>query len=123
MRKTLLLLLLTLFVFFAFPAPEAKAFDPVTISLLAPVAIKVFQVASPYIIRGLKNFVKGCVKVGKDMVDIFRLPFGMGEVLFMWPFGYFKSGVRNIILGGVAPAKLCIHTLLLPVLLFVNVNI
>lgn len=123
MKKTFLLLVLTLFVFFAFPAPEAKAFDPVTISLLAPIAMKAVQVASPYIIRGLVNFGKGCVKVGKDMVDFFRLPIGMGQVMFMWPFGYFKNGVRNIVLGGIAPAKLCLHTLLLPVLLFVNVNI
>ena len=123
MKKTFFLLVLTLFVFFAFPAPEAKAFDPVTISLLAPIAMKAVQVASPYIIRGLVNLGKGCVKVGKDMVDFFRLPLGMGQVMFMWPFGYFKSGVRNIVLGGIAPAKLCLHTVLLPVLLFINVNI
>ena len=123
MKKTFFLLILTLFVFFAFPAPEAKAFDPVTISLLAPIAMKAVQVASPYIIRGLVNFGKGCVKIGKDMVDFFRLPLGMGQVLFMWPFGYFKSGVRNLVLGGIAPFKLCIHAVILPVLLFVNINI
>ena len=123
MKKAFFLLILTLFVFFAFPAPEAKAFDPVTISLLAPIAMKAVQVASPYIIRGLVNFGKGCVKIGKDMVDFFRLPLGMGQVLFMWPFGYFKSGVRNLVLGGIAPFKLCIHTVILPVLLFVNINI
>ena len=85
--------------------------------------MKAVQVASPYIIRGLVNFGKGCVKIGKDMVDFFRLPLGMGQVLFMWPFGYFKSGVRNLVLGGIAPFKLCIHTVILPVLLFVNINI
>lgn len=123
MKKTFFLLVLTLFVFFAFPAPEAKAFEPVSMSLLAPLAIKAAQVAAPYVIRGLKNFAKGCVKVGKDMIDFFRLPIGLGEVMFMAPFGFFKSGVRNIVLGAVAPFKLCVHTLLLPVVLFVNVNI
>ncbi|OGV38644.1 MAG: hypothetical protein A2020_03730 [Lentisphaerae bacterium GWF2_45_14] len=124
MKKTLFLGVLTIFIFFAFPAPEAKAFDPVTISLLAPIAIKAAQIAAPYIIRGLKNFGKGCIKVGKDMIDFFRLPLGLGQVLFLAPFGYFNSGVRNLVLGGVAPLKLCIHTLILPLLLFgANINI
>jgi len=123
MKKTLSLLTLTLLIFFAFPAPEAKAFDPATMSMASGMAMNLFQKASPYLIRGLANFAKNCVKIGKDMVDIFRLPLGMGQVLFMAPFGYFKKGVRNLVLGGVAPFKLCLHTLLLPVVLFVNVNI
>ncbi|OGV38643.1 MAG: hypothetical protein A2020_03725 [Lentisphaerae bacterium GWF2_45_14] len=123
MKKTLFLLTLTLFIFCAFPAPEAKAFDPATMSMATGLAMTLFQKASPYLIRGLANFGKGCVKVGKDMVDIFRLPLGMGQVMFMTPFGYFNKGVRNLVLGGVAPFKLCVHTLLLPVVLFVNVNI
>jgi len=124
MKKIVFPGVIILFVFLMFPAPEAKAMDPVTLSLLAPVAIKAFQTASPYIIRGLTGFAKGCVKVGKDMVDFFRLPLGMGQIMFLFPFGYFKSGVRNLVLGGIAPFKLCIHTLILPVLLFgANINI
>jgi hypothetical protein len=123
MKKIILPVALLVAVFIAFPAPEAKAMDPVTIALLTPVAIKVAQTASPYVIRGLINAGKGMIKVGKDMIDIFRLPLGLFQATLLAPFGQFKSGCRNLFKGGIAPVKMTLHTLLLPVLLTgVNMN-
>lgn len=116
MRRVLALGILIAFAYLMFPAPEAKAMDPVTISLLAPIAISVAKAASPYIIRGLVNAGKGMLRVGKDMLDFFRLPLGMFQATFLAPW-YFRYGCRNIFLGSVAPFKMTYHMLLVPVLL------
>ncbi len=108
----------------AFSAPKAEAMDPVTIAILAPIALKVADAAKPYIIRGLLNAGKCMLKMGKDVLEIFYLPFGLMEMTFGAPFGFFKSGFVHLIKGGIAPCKLVVHTLLLPVMMFgVNVNI
>ena len=58
--------------------------------------------------------------MGKDVFQIFYLPYGLGYMCF----GSMKHGLVYVIKGGIAPAKLIVHTLLLPVMLFgVNINI
>lgn len=124
MKKFIIGLLLAAFVFFFFPAPEAKAFDPVTMGMAAQVAVVAYEKASPMIFRGLSNAAKDFVNIGVDMIDFFRLPLGMFQAGFLWPWGKFAPGAKNMLKGAIAPGKLVIHTLLLPVLLFgVNVNI
>lgn len=89
--------------------------EPVTIALLAPIAMKAAEKAQPYVLRGLKNGGSGMLTVGKDIIDIFRLPLGFLQGTLGMPFGYFKDGVKNVVLGSVAPFKMAFHTLLLPV--------
>ncbi|MCP3964854.1 MAG: hypothetical protein GY750_05560 [Lentisphaerae bacterium] len=114
-KKLLLLTILITLAFWIFPAPKAKGIDPVTIALLAPVALKVAETARPYIMKGLAGGVKGLIDCGKDVIDVFRLPLGLLQSTIGLPFGYLGSGVRNMVLGGVAPLKLAWHTLLLPI--------
>ena len=111
-------------VFFFFPAPEAKAFDPVTMGIAAQFAVMAIEKASPYVFRGLANAGRDCLYIGQDMIDFGRLPLGMFQAGFLWPFGYFSSGAKNILKGAIAPGKLMVHVLVLPIMLCgVNINI
>lgn len=124
MKKIIISATVIFLAFFVFPPQEAQAFEPVTMALLAPVAMDMAGKAAPIVMKGLKNAGKGCVMCGKDMIDIFRLPLGIGQTLFLWPFGYLSSGLKNIVVGAIAPFKLTVHILLLPVMLAgANVNI
>ena len=106
------------------PAPQAEAIDPVTIAILAPVALQVAKAAAPYIIRGLANGGKCLLKMGKDVLEILYLPLGIGQALFLGPWGGLRPGCVKMIKGCIAPGKLVLHTLLLPVMLVgVNINI
>ncbi len=106
------------------PAPQAEAIDPVTIAILAPVALQVAKAAAPYVIRGLVNGGKCLLKMGKDVLEILYLPLGMGQALFLGPWGGLRPGCVKMIKGCIAPGKLVLHTLLLPVMLVgVNINI
>lgn len=116
-KKTLILLILICLVFIFFPTPKVQGMDPVTIALLAPVAIKVAKIASPYVLRGLLGGAKHLVLMGKDMLGMMRFPLGFAQVTFLAPFGQLKSGVKNLLLGAIAPIKLMVHTLMLPVAL------
>ncbi len=112
-RRTLLIFLVGLFAYLVFPQPEAKAMDPVTIAILTPIAIQVAREASPYIIRGFANAAKGFVAMGKDMIDVFRLPLGFFQTTFLCPW-YLKDGIYNLFHGGIAPLKLGFHAACLP---------
>ncbi len=117
MKKPLILLILICMAFIFFPAPKAQAMDPVTIALLAPIAIKAAEIASPYVLRGLLGGAKHMVLIGKDMLGMLRFPLGFAQVTFLAPFGQLKNGIKNLILGSIAPIKLMIHTLMFPVAL------
>ena len=52
------------------PMHQAKAIDPITIAILAPVALQLANAARPYVIRGLVNLGKGLLRVGKDMLEL-----------------------------------------------------
>lgn len=100
---------------FAMPQ-KAKAIDPVTMAILAPVALKVADAARPYVIRSLIGTGKGVFQIGKSALEILYLPLGIGEVIFGLPFKKVRSGVKHVIRGGViAPAKVLVNVLLLPV--------
>jgi hypothetical protein len=115
MRKALVLIILIGLAFMFFPAPQAKAMDPITIALLTPVAIAAAQKAQPYLVRGLQGGLKGFKDMGMDLIDVFRLPLGVLQATLGAPFGFFKDGLRNVVLGVVAPFKLAFHTVMLPV--------
>ena len=103
-------------IFAPFFIPEAKAIDPVTMMILAPVAIKAADMARPYIVKSIIGTGQGLLKIGKDVLHMFYLPYGLLEMTVGAPFNKFHSGVIHVIRGGaVAPIRLFLHTLLLPV--------
>jgi hypothetical protein len=116
-KKVILLTLLICLAFGFFSSPKAQAIDPVTIALLAPVALAVAEKAKPYVIKGVQNGIQGLIIMGKDVIDIFRLPLGMLQATFGIPFGGFSPGVKNLVLGGVAPFKLGFHAAIFPLML------
>ena len=117
MAKKSLLILLTLALLAPCAAPEARAMDPVTIAILAPIAIKGAKVAAPYVVRG---FICGCKHLGKmgiDLAKILNLPLGLCQMTLGAPFGYFKYGAQNCWLGVQSPFKLAWDALMLPIAL------
>ena len=106
------------------PLHQAKAIDPVTIAILAPVALQLANAARPYIVRGLVNLGKGVVRMGKDVIELVFLPYGILKMTFGAPFGGFRSGLVYTIRGGIAIGKLVFHVLILPLTIFgINFNV
>ena len=93
---------------------EAQAFDPVIASTLAPVATKAFKEMHPYMVKGLSSGGRHMVSMGKDVFEIFLLPWGVVQATVGLPFGGFGSGVKNMVQGGVAPFKFAFKAVLLP---------
>ena len=94
--------------------PEAQAMDPVTIAILTPIAIKGAQIAAPYVITGMRSGAAHTLSMGRDLIDIFRLPVGMLQSSVGIPFSQFSTGIRNIGRGTIAPFRLTVKLLLLP---------
>jgi hypothetical protein len=117
-KKFLLLTIILSMTFMLCPFQKAKAIDPVTIAILAPIALKAAQVASPYVLKGLKNFGKGLLLCGKDLIEVLRLPLGCIQSTLGLPFGALPSGIRNMVLGTIAPFKLGFHVMMLPLNIF-----
>ena len=124
MKRFVKILLLVLVTAILFPAPKAEAIDPVTIAILAPIALKVADKAKPYLIRALLNTGRCLLKMGKDTFQILYLPYGMLKMTVGAPFGGFRSGFIYTIKGAIVPGKLVIHTLLLPAMMIgLDINI
>ena len=94
--------------------PRAEAMDPVTIAILAPLAVKAAQVAAPYVVRGIKCGALQMKKMGIDLAKIIALPLGLCQMTVGAPFGYFKRGANNCWIGIQSPFKLVWDTLMLP---------
>ena len=95
----------------AFP-PKVRAIDPITMAILAPVAVKVAEAAKPYVIRAAVGTGSGLLKVGKDAFEILYLPYGLGEMTIGAPFTRFRRGLVHVVRGGVvAPTRLFLHIL------------
>jgi hypothetical protein len=122
MKKPTFLVLVVIFSTYLFaPQPKARAMEPVTIALLAPIALQVAQKARPYIIKGIQNGAKHLVVMGKDVLQLMRLPLGVIQSTVLMPF-FFSKGVKNMIMGGIAPFKLAYHAAILP-LKIIGLNI
>ena len=115
MRRAVKLLFLIAALTAAFAPQRASAIDPVTIAILAPIALQAAQAARPYVVRGMINFGKGMLKVGKASLDVFFIPYGLFKIIFLSPWGEFRSGVIYTIRGGIGIGKMLFYTLLLPV--------
>ena len=114
MKRTLTIIFLVGIVYLLFPAPKANSMDPVSMAVLAPVAIEVAKVAMPYVLRYLGGMATVLVDMGIDVLNIFRLPIGFFETTFLAPW-YFSDGVLDLLKGAIAPLKLCFHALILPI--------
>jgi len=113
--KKLLLPLVALLIALPAAAPRAQAMDPVTIAILAPLAVKGAKIAAPYVVRG---FLCGCrqiAKMGVDIAKVLNLPWGLIQMTLGAPMGYFKSGVNNCWYGVQSPFKFIWDTLMLPI--------
>ncbi|MBP5531436.1 MAG: hypothetical protein J6Y54_05350 [Lentisphaeria bacterium] len=115
MLKYLKIFLLGAAIMAAVAPQRAQAIDPVTIAILAPIALQAAEAARPYVIRGMINFGKGLLKVGKASLELFFIPYGLFKMVFLSPWGEFRSGVVYTIRGGMGLGKMLLHTLLLPV--------
>lgn len=112
MIRGLKILLLTLCLMFS--AVPAKAADPVSVAVLAPAALRAAQAATPLVARIIRNTATGVFQISKDAVQILYLPYGLGKMSIGYPFGGFRSGVVYTFKGCIAPCKLVVHTVLLP---------
>ena len=125
MRKLLIIMLVAV-AFAGLGIPQAKAMDPVTIGILAPIilpyAIPVAESAAQYALKGLINGGVGMIDVFKDMIYVFMLPIGFLEITLGIPFGLFGNGCENIGTGLVAPFKLGFHAVMLVPRLFFLYN-
>lgn len=117
-RKSLVILLLGIFLFAPVASVEVKAMDPVTIAILAPVAIKAAEVMLPYVLQGLKNAGTQLMKMGLDIAGILKLPLGLVQSTLGAPVGMFHDGVSNMVDGVVAPLQLVWHTVTFPLAIF-----
>ena len=118
MRKNVIILLLISGFFLPCCQTEVRAMDPVTIAVLAPVAIKAAEIMMPYVLQGLKNAGAQMIKIGLDLAGILKLPLGIVQATLGAPIGMFSSGMSNIVDGVLAPLQLVWHTVTLPVAIF-----
>ncbi len=114
LRRWKFVLLLSVFLCSMVP-PQAKAIDPVTIAILAPIAIKAAKVMRPYIQKGLVAGTKGIIQTGKDTLEILYLPWGVVQMTLGLPFGGLGPGLTNVGKGLIAPFKVVGDVLLLPI--------
>ena len=94
--------------------PRAQAMDPVTIAILAPLAVKAAQVAAPYVVRGIKCGALQMKKAGLNLAKFIALPLGLCQMTVGAPFGYFKRGANNCWIGIQSPFKFAWDALMLP---------
>ena len=105
-------IILTLILLFASELPLKG--EPVTMMLLAPVALKVAKDASPHIISGLRGAGDHMVAIVNNFGDIIKLPWGVIQATAGAPLGYFGDGMNNIFNGICAPFSLVVNIITLP---------
>ena len=118
MKRSIFLIILTFTLIMPGFIPRASAFEPITVALLAPVALKVYEAAEPRLVRGAAAGGRKMIQIGGNLLEFFRLPLGAIQVTLGAPFGFFTDGVRNIGRGAIAPIKLVCNLLVLPFSLF-----
>ena len=103
-----------LLMFFIFLLPKIQAsIDPVSFLLLTPVAMEVVDESSQN--DGIvvsSNMRRNYSAIG-NFTDIFRLPFGLCQIIFCSPWGQLSPGMRNIAQGAMVPIRLICGTRLM----------
>ena len=98
--------------------PKAKAMDPVTIAILAPILLPYAIKIAEYTGKGLIKTIPGWVRAGTQMLNILRLPLGFCQVFLGFPFGLAGYGFGNIFKGSVAPFLVMKEILCMPLYFF-----
>ncbi len=112
-RNLLICTLLLTVAFYMVPRYEAQAFDPVTIAIVAPIAIQAAKIVAPYVIRGLGNMGVHLLKSFRPLLETLLLPCGLIEVTLLAPW-LWRPGFKHIGIGLLGPVKFCGYMLLLP---------
>ena len=121
-RKWMLLTVLTAVMFYMVPQQEAEAFEPISMIVLAPVAMQAAKVLAPYAVKMASNLAKVLLRVGIHVFETVLLPIGLIESTILAPW-FFRHGVKHMWVGICGPFKACGWTLLLPLSPFgVGVN-
>ena len=92
--------------------------EPVSMIILAPLTLQAANTASPYVIQWMQNSGSQLLNIGKDIVEILYLPFGLVQCTAGAPFGFFNNGLDNIGTGCMATFKLVWDVFLLPLTIF-----
>lgn len=88
--------------------------EPVTMVILAPLALEGAKIASPHVITAMQNGGQQLLEIGKDLGNILRLPLGILQATLGAPVGLLGEGVDNIVIGIFAPFQLVGDVLILP---------
>ncbi|MDD3885742.1 MAG: hypothetical protein PHI35_02590 [Victivallaceae bacterium] len=118
MRKFVIIAAIAGLFFLPSVMPRAEAIDPVTIAVLAPMAIRAAEIATPFVIRGIQAGGAQMLRMGVNLIEVFKLPLGVLESTLGAPFGMLSGGVNDIVQGVAAPFKLVGNALLLPFAFF-----
>ena len=94
--------------------PRARGIDPVTMAVLAPIALKGARQASPYVISGMQRAGRQLLVIGGDVANLLRLPLGVVQATLGAPFGFLGDGIKNIGTGLLSPLELVLDVLNLP---------
>ncbi len=85
--------------------PKANAsINPISLSLLTPVALE--SARFPYTKKISLSGRHRSSYIIRSFVDLFRFPFGIFQSTLGSPWGQFRPGMMNIVLGITAPLRL-----------------
>ena len=118
LKRYFIILLCVSVLFYGVTIPKAKAMDPVTIAILAPILLPYAIQAAQYTAKGLIRTIPGWVNVGTQVINIFRLPLGILQIFLGWPFGLAGFGLGNIVKGAIAPFRIIYEILCMPLYFF-----
>lgn len=94
---------------------SAQAFDPSLMMSSMPQALALMQTWSPHLIDGMRSIGRSGMSIGKAMSHLVCLPWGLIQCSLGAPFGYFKPGVDNVVLGVLSPFELTYQVVMFPV--------
>ena len=112
------LLLIPLIMISSMIAPPKAQAEPVTMVILAPLALEAAKQASPYVITAMQNGGRQMLEIGKDMGNLLMLPLGIVQATLGIPLGLLGNGLENIVIGLCAPFQLVGDVLILPLSFF-----
>ena len=115
MKKLMFWLLLVCCMFVCIHRCQA---EPVTMVILAPIALEAAKQASPYVISSLQSGGRQMLEIGQDLGNFLRLPLGILQATAGIPLGMLGEGLENITIGIFAPFQLIGDILILPLSFF-----
>jgi len=118
MKRYLVIFLCASIILCGVAVPKAKAMDPVTIAILAPILLPYAIKIADYTGKGLLKTIPGWIEAGTQMLNILRLPLGVCQIFIGFPFGLAGYGFGNIAKGIIAPFMVVKEILFMPLYFF-----